>query len=83
MVKDRLASRQHLSIKLVRTHYYLFDHSTNGTFVALGNGEELHVLRREVLLDGSGEIRVGRSRRETPIDVITFERDRRSLFRLG
>ena len=82
VVKDRLASRQHLSIKLVRTHFYLFDHSTNGTFVALDNGEELHVLRREVLLDGSGEIRVGSSRQEASTDVITFERDRRSLFRV-
>lgn len=82
VVDDRLASRQHLSIKLVRTHFYLFDHSTNGTFVSLDNGEEIHVLRREVLLDGSGEIRVGRSRREAATDVIKFKRDRRSLFRV-
>ena len=82
VVTDRLASRQHLSIKLVRTHFYLFDHSTNGTFVSLENGEEIHVLRRELLLDGSGEIRAGRSRRDQPTDVIAFERDRRSMFRV-
>jgi adenylate cyclase len=81
VVKDQLASRRHLSIKLVNTHFYLFDHSTNGTFLALNNGEELHLLRREMVLDGSGEIRAGRSRREGFTDVIVFERDRRSLFR--
>ena len=31
---------------------------------------------------GSGEIRVGRSRDEVGTEVITFERDRRSLFRV-
>jgi hypothetical protein len=82
VVTDNYASRRHLSIKLVRTHFYLFDHSINGTFVSLGSGEEVHVLRRELLLDGSGEIYVGRSRLEQPTGVITFEPDRRSMYRV-
>lgn len=82
VVTDNFASRRHLSIKLVRTHFYLFDHSINGTFVALGSGEEVHVLRRELLLDGSGEIYLGRSRVERPSGVITFEPDRRSMYRV-
>lgn len=82
VVTDRFASRQHLSIKLVRTHFYLFDHSINGTFVSLESGEEVHVLRRELLLDGSGQICVGRSRTERPPEVITFARDRRSMYRI-
>jgi class 3 adenylate cyclase len=82
VVTDPFASRRHLSIKLVRTHFYLFDHSTNGTFVSLENGEEVHVLRRELLLDGSGRICVGRSRLERPAEVITFSRDRRSMYRI-
>ena len=82
VVTDNFASRRHLSIKLVRTHFYLFDHSINGTFVTLGSGEEVHVLRRELLLDGSGEIYVGRSRVERPTGVITFEPDRRSMYRV-
>jgi adenylate cyclase len=82
VVTDNFASRRHLSIKLVRTHFYLFDHSINGTFVSLGSGEEVHVLRRELLLDGSGEICVGRSRVERPAGVITFEPDRRSMYRV-
>jgi adenylate cyclase len=82
VVTEKFASRQHLSIKLVRTHFYLFDHSINGSFVSLESGEEVHVLRRELLLDGSGQVRVGRSRVESPTEVITFARDRRSMFRV-
>ena len=82
VVSDSFASRQHFTIKLVRTHFYLFDHSINGTFVSLESGEEVHVLRRELLLDGSGQISVGRSRSERPPEVIHFTRDRRSMFRI-
>jgi class 3 adenylate cyclase len=82
VVSDRFASRRHLSIRLVRTHFYLFDHSINGTFVTLESGEEIHVLRRELLLDGGGQICLGRSRVERPPEVITFSRDRRSMYRV-
>jgi hypothetical protein len=57
VVTDNFASRRHLSIKLVRTHFYLFDHSINGTFVTLGSGEEMHVLRRELRLDRRRDLR--------------------------
>jgi adenylate cyclase len=82
LVKDPFASRKHLTIRLVRTHFYLFDHSINGSFVTLESGEEVHVLRREMMLDGTGEICVGRSRTERPPEIITFTRDRRSMFRV-
>jgi hypothetical protein len=81
VVSDKFASRKHFTIKLVRTHFYLFDHSINGTFVSLESGEEVHVLRRELLLDGSGEVCLGHSRTEQPAEVISFERDRRSMYR--
>jgi hypothetical protein len=82
VVADKFASRHHLSIKLMRTHFYLFDHSINGTFVSLESGEEVHVLRRELLLDGTGQLCVGRSRVEQPAEIITFARDRRSMYRM-
>ena len=81
VVSDKYASRQHLTIKLVRTQFYLYDHSINGTYVTPENGEEVHVLRRDMMLDGAGEIRVGRERLEHPTEVIRFMRDRRSMFR--
>ena len=82
VVADSFASRQHFTIKLVRTHFYLFDHSINGTFVSLESGEEVHVLRRELLLDGSGRISTGRGRIERPHEIITYTPDRRSMYRV-
>ena len=82
LVSDPFASRKHFSIRLVRTHFYLFDHSINGSYVTLESGEEVHVLRREILLDGKGEICVGRSRAEHPTEIIQYARDRRSMFRV-
>jgi len=82
VVTDKFASRQHLTIKLMRTNFYLIDHSINGTFVSLESGEEVHVLRGELLLDGSGQICIGRSRVERPAEIITFTRDRRSMYRV-
>jgi adenylate cyclase len=39
---------------------YLIDHSTNGTFVRPQLGKQRHVHREELMLDGSGEISLGR-----------------------
>lgn len=75
------ASRRHATISLRRTRFYLLDHSTNGTFVGSG-GEELHVLRGELTLEDQGEICLGRRRGDCGEDVLRFERDRRSLYRI-
>jgi len=48
----------------------------------LSSGDEVHVLRGELLLDGSGRIQAGRSFREQPAETITFAPDRRSQYRL-
>ena len=82
VVTDKFASRKHFTIRLVRTHFYLYDHSINGTFVSLESGEEVHVLRRELLLDGSGQICLGHSRGDHPTEIVSFARDRRSMFRV-
>jgi class 3 adenylate cyclase len=82
VVHEKLASRKHVSIRLMRTHFYLVDHSLNGTFVSLESGEEVHVLRKELLLDGSGKLTLGRSLRDGAVDVISFTRDRRSMYRV-
>jgi len=82
VVREKLASRKHLSIRLLRTHFYLLDHSLNGTFVTLESGDEVHVLRGELLLDGAGKISLGRSNREGVNEIITYARDRRSMYRV-
>jgi class 3 adenylate cyclase len=82
IVTDQFASRRHCSIRFVRTSFYMVDHSVNGTYVTLPSGDEIHLLRGETVIEGSGEIRLGRSRTEQADDVITFQRDRRSQYRV-
>ena len=83
VVTEKFASRQHLRIRLLRTHFYLFDQSINGTFVSLDDGKEVQVLRGELLLEGSGKLALGRSARDGATDIITFERDRRAIYRVA
>jgi class 3 adenylate cyclase len=80
-VPDRYASRRHCSIRLVRSNFYVVDHSVNGTYVTNDRGEESHLLRGEMMLTGTGEIRLGRSSAERAQSVVLFNRDRRSQFR--
>ena len=82
VVAHALASRRHASIRLDRTQFYLVDHSTNGTFVTRSSGEEIHIVRREIMLEVRGEIRAGFSRRDGGGPCIEFSRDRRSLYRV-
>lgn len=80
-VADQYASRRHCSIRLVRSSFYLVDHSVNGTYVTFSSGDEIHLLRGEIVLEGTGEIRLGRSRIEGVESTVTFRRDRRSQYR--
>jgi class 3 adenylate cyclase len=82
VVTDRYASRLHLTIRAMRTRFYLEDHSINGTFVTLHGGEEVHMLHADMPLDRSGELCLGRSRADGPREIVTFEYDRRSMFRI-
>ena len=82
VVPDRYASRQHLTIRAMRTRFYLIDHSINGTYVTLQGGDEVHVLRGEIPLDRSGVLSPGRSRTESAAPVLSFDYDRRSMYRI-
>ncbi|HUP93806.1 MAG TPA: adenylate/guanylate cyclase domain-containing protein [Burkholderiales bacterium] len=82
VVTDPYASRKHLTIRLMRTRFYLIDHSINGTFVTLDGGPEVHVLRQDLPLDSSGEIALGRSRAANSDGLISFSYDRRSMYRV-
>ena len=80
-VMDHYASRRHCSIRLMRSSFYLVDHSVNGTYVTFASGDEIHLLRGEIVLEGAGEIRLGRSRLEGVESTVLFKRDQRSQFR--
>ncbi len=81
-IQDAAASRYHACIELRGVEFYLNDISINGTFVISGDKPEVHVLRRDIVLEGAGRICLGRSFKLDPAEVIEFSRDRRSLFRI-
>jgi hypothetical protein len=66
----------------MRTRFYLIDHSINGTYVTLQGGEEVHILRGEMPLDRSGEISLGRSGADKSGQIVSFQYDRRSMYRI-
>ena len=76
-------SRQHLTIQLRRTHFYLIDQSINGTWVTTDGGNECHLLRVEMMLSGAGVISLGCPQDAAPQRRILFRHDRRSAFRLS
>lgn len=82
VLTDTLVSRRHATVRVERTQFYLVDHSINGTFVTRANGEEIHVVRREIILEVRGEIRPGYSRTGSSGPFIGFRRDRRSIYRV-
>jgi len=82
VLADTLVSRRHATIRVERTQFYLVDHSINGTFVTRASGEEIHVVRREIMLEVRGEIRPGYSRSGRAAPCIEFHRDRRSMYRV-
>lgn len=82
-VVDQLASRSHASVELENLRFRLIDHSANGTFVAFdGSPGEVHVLRGETQLYGSGRISLGRSLSDPQAQPIAFHRDKRALYRV-
>jgi adenylate cyclase len=83
-VGDTMASREHATIELDDLRFRLIDHSANGTYVAFdGSPGEVLVLRGETLLHGTGRVSLGRSLSDPQAQPVRFERDKRSLFRVG
>ena len=82
VILDTSVSRQHARVELQNMNFYLVDQSINATFVMAEDGSEVEVLRRDLRLEGSGKISLGRSFRQDPAQIVTFARDRRSIFRV-
>jgi adenylate cyclase len=83
LIRDHLVSRRHATIELEAVRFRLIDHSANGTYVAFdGAPGEVHLLRGETLLHGSGRVSLGRSLADPLAQPIIFRRDQRSLYRV-
>ncbi len=59
VVPSASASRAHANVACRGGRFYLDDHSTNGTYVRPEGANEIFVHRDQVLLQGSGLIRLG------------------------
>jgi adenylate cyclase len=82
VILDTTVSRQHARVELQGMNFYLVDQSINATFVVVEDSMEVELLRRDLRLEGSGKISLGRSFRQNPTELIAFARDRRSMFRV-
>jgi class 3 adenylate cyclase len=83
VLDDPFVSRWHATVELDAARCRLIDASANGTFVAFdGSGEELHLMRGETLLHGSGRFSLGRSLADPLATPIAFRRDKRALYRV-
>src|SRR5262249_25025426 len=60
VVDDGAVSREHAEFVRKKGAIYLVDHSTNSTYVRPAVGKAGHLHREELMLDGNGEISLGR-----------------------
>ena len=72
VILDREASRQHAKIERRPDRFVLVDHSSNGTYVVIGNESEMWVRREEVILHGRGRIALGRPTTDSSATVVEF-----------
>jgi class 3 adenylate cyclase len=73
VVDDHYASRRHLRIECRRGRYFLVDQSTNGTYVKSEDGGHAFVRRDETLLQGRGQLSLGRAFSDYSRKVVFFE----------
>jgi adenylate cyclase len=66
-------SRTHALIEFKRGHFVVYDRSTNGTYVKLGEDDELHLHGDELHIRKAGTISLGRVSATNADDVIRFE----------
>jgi adenylate cyclase len=68
-------SRNHALIEYKRGYFVISDRSTNGTYVKLGDEDELRLHRDEVFLRKSGAISLGQTIALNPDHVLYFQCD--------
>ena len=72
VIKGNLISRLHARIEFSRNKFMLIDQSTNGTFVAVRDGEDTFVRRDSMQLRGEGLIGLGKVPDENSSQVIRY-----------
>ena len=72
VIKGNLISRLHARIEMSRNKFMLIDQSTNGTFVAVKDGEDTFVRRDSMQIRGEGMIGLGKVPDENSSQVIRY-----------
>ncbi len=73
VVDNEWVSRNHALIEFRRGYFVLADRSTNGTYVRLGDDDEIRLHRDEIQLRKSGAISLGQAVDKDPTDVMYFQ----------
>jgi class 3 adenylate cyclase len=73
VVDNEWVSRNHAIIEFQRGFFTLTDRSTNGTYVRLGDDDELRLHRDTIQLRKSGSISLGQSVDRDPDNVVYFQ----------
>ncbi|KAA2284444.1 adenylate/guanylate cyclase domain-containing protein [Arenimonas fontis] len=73
VVEAEWVSRTHAQVEFKRGHFVIADRSTNGTYVRIGEDEELKLHRDELHLRKSGTISLGRAGVPDAPDLIHYE----------
>ena len=72
IVRSPLASRRHALVQATRGKFIFTDQSTNGTFIANGEGHLAFVKRESVTLSGRGLIALGEEPKPDSVGVIAY-----------
>jgi predicted component of type VI protein secretion system len=73
VVDNEWVSRNHATIEFQRGYFVVTDRSTNGTFVKLGEDEEIRLHRDSLQLRKSGAISLGQASEKDPNSVLYFQ----------
>lgn len=73
VIPDDLTSRNHASIECSHDRFMLEDHSTNGTYVLTDEGETIHLHREKFLLQGTGQMSLGRKPTDNLTELVQFD----------
>ncbi len=72
-VEQEWVSRIHATIEFKRRHFVVTDRSTNGTYIKLGQDDEIWLHRDELHLRKSGSISLGRGFARNQDDIVYFQ----------
>lgn len=73
VIEDRKASRLHARIEHRPDGFHLIDTSTNGTFISSPGRPEFAIRKKDIRLEGRGQLGFGGSIRDPEINQIEFE----------